>query len=406
MRKSSTAINNLRGFAILMIVAFHSSMAYLSALPTVQPVFDAPPYAWTASPIIDANRFIGIDIFCASQFLYLMQLMFFVSGLFVWRSIERKGPASFLSDRLVRLGVPFVLGTFVLMPLAYYPVFRLTAADPSWAAFARAWTALPFWPSGPMWFLWFLLVLDAIAAGLQCVWPERIDGVARFAAAIRRRPGALFAALVAASLLTYLPLARIFTPWDWREFGPFSLQPALAPQYALYFFAGAIVGAGDLNRGVLDCDGSLARHAGRWMIGALAAFIVWLLAMGLVTQDPAHPWPAVQIVADVALVLFAAAAAVGLLGWFLKFAAEPRPLLGAIAANGYGLYLFHYFFVLWVQYLLLGVSMFAPVKAFVVFCISVAASWLVSESICRFDLGRRILRGQRQLKLQASRAAE
>src|SRR5690348_15542364 len=108
MSKSSSAINNLRGFALLMIVAFHSCTAYLSALPTTQPKFDVAPYAWLASPIVDANRFIGIDIFCALLFLQLMQVMFFVSGLFVWRSIERKGAAGFLADRALRLGLPFV----------------------------------------------------------------------------------------------------------------------------------------------------------------------------------------------------------------------------------------------------------------------------------------------------------
>jgi Acyltransferase family len=214
MPKFSAAIDNLRGFAILMIVAFHSCMAYLNALPDTPPSFDAPPYAWTASPIIDHNRFIGIDIFCALQFLYLMQLMFFVSGLFVWRSMERKRTVRFLSDRLLRLGVPFVLGTFGLMPLAYYPVFLLTAADPSWTGFVRAWKALPFWPSGPMWFLWFLLALDAVAAGIQRIFPDGIGALAHIAATIRNGPAFLFAGLGVVSLLTYLPLAQIFTPWD------------------------------------------------------------------------------------------------------------------------------------------------------------------------------------------------
>lgn len=38
---------------------------------------------------------------------FFMPLLFFVSGLFVWRSLERKGVAGFLLGRLTRLGIPF-----------------------------------------------------------------------------------------------------------------------------------------------------------------------------------------------------------------------------------------------------------------------------------------------------------
>ncbi len=47
--------------------------------------------------------------------------MFFLSGLFVWHSLERKGAARFLGDRARRLGVPFVAAFLVLAPMAYYP---------------------------------------------------------------------------------------------------------------------------------------------------------------------------------------------------------------------------------------------------------------------------------------------
>lgn len=405
MFKSSAALTNLRGFALLMIVAFHSCMAYLSALPAAQPKFDSP-HAWIASPIVDHDRWIGIDIFCALQFLYLMQVMFFVSGLFVWRSIERKGAAGFLADRAIRLGLPFILGTGLLMPATYYAVFRLTAVDPSFAAFVSAWSDLPFWPSGPMWFLWFLLALDAAAAGVRQFAPQRIDALVRFAAFLRSTPASLFVTLVAVSLALYLPLARVLTPWDWREFGPFSFQPLFAPQYALYFLAGVVLGAGDIERGILGVEGSLARRSRVWGSAALLCFVAWLCAMGVITQSRTEPPSVVQILADVAVVLFAATAAMGLLGLFLKFAHRQRPLLGAIAANGYGVYFFHYFFVLWTQYLLLGVNVFAPLKAFTVFVVSISLSWAVSELLCQTAVGRRILRGQRQVRAELPSAAE
>ena len=109
MSKTSLALANLRGYAIVMVVAFHSSIAYLGSQPDAALPFDAPPHGWTVNPIVDSDRWFGFDLFCALQYVYLMHLMFFLSGLFVWPSLLRKGSRAFLQDRFLRLGVPFLL---------------------------------------------------------------------------------------------------------------------------------------------------------------------------------------------------------------------------------------------------------------------------------------------------------
>src|SRR5262245_52197205 len=96
--KLNRALSNLRGFAIVMVVAFHSCIAYLSTQPDAALPFDSPPYGWRANPIVDSARWLGFDLFCAFTYLYLMQLMFFLSGLFVWPSLSRKGGRKFLYD--------------------------------------------------------------------------------------------------------------------------------------------------------------------------------------------------------------------------------------------------------------------------------------------------------------------
>jgi len=90
MPKASLPLGNLRGVAILWILAFHCVSAYIVNQPPHALPFDAPPYDWRAFPIIDDQRWLGFDLFCAFAFLFLMQLMFFLSGVFVWPSIERR----------------------------------------------------------------------------------------------------------------------------------------------------------------------------------------------------------------------------------------------------------------------------------------------------------------------------
>ncbi len=227
MHGSSTALSNLRAFVILIVVAFHSVLAYQGHSPAASAPFDDPPYLWLATPIIDSDRWFGFDLFCAFQYDYLMHFMFFLSGLFVWPSLKRRGSGPFLYERFMRLGVPFVLGVYLLMPIAHYPVYRVTATDPSWSAFWQHWTALPFWTSGPLWFLWFLLVLNAIAAGLYRIAPATGEFLGRLSAAGNAYPGRYYFGLVAISALAYLPLAAVFAPWDWVRFGPIQLSAEL-----------------------------------------------------------------------------------------------------------------------------------------------------------------------------------
>ena len=190
-----------------------------------------------------------------------MSLMFFLSGLFVPSSLARKGSITFLSDRFFRIGLPLVLVVVLLMPVTYYPTYLVTAADPSVSAYWQHWTALPFWPCGPQWFLWQLLALNVLAAGAASLRARR---GASASAGWRRRPAPIRSGSSPRSLplsaLAYVPLALIYSPWDWKSYGPFSFQLSRPLHYLVYFFAGCAVGAYGLDRGLLASDGALARH--------------------------------------------------------------------------------------------------------------------------------------------------
>src|SRR6201996_7113055 len=173
--RTSLALANLRGVTILIVLAFHALLAYLNWIPVTGSGFDSPPYDWRAFPIVDSHRFFGFDLFCAWQDVYLMALMFFLSGLFVRPSLRRKKSWGFLRDRVLRLGLPFVFGVLVLVPLALYPAYRVTATDPSFSGYWDAWRALPFWTNGPLWFLWQLLALNGIVAGLHRLAPHAVE---------------------------------------------------------------------------------------------------------------------------------------------------------------------------------------------------------------------------------------
>jgi peptidoglycan/LPS O-acetylase OafA/YrhL len=392
--QSSLALSNLRGLVILIVVAFHSVLAYLGSLGPAAFAFDDPPYKWRAFPIVDSHRWFGFDIFCAWQDVYLMALMFFLSALFTWPSLARKGSRKFLVDRILRLGVPFVFALLVVMPLALYPVYRLTAIDPSVAAYAQHLLALPFWPNGPMWFLWLLLALTVVAAGLHRFVPQWVELVARCSASAAVRPGRYFVGLATACVLAYVPLALAFTPWDWSDHGPFALQLSRPLLYAVFYLAGLGIGAYGLERGLLAPDGLLARRWGVWLAGSLAAFLLWMGLTGLAMIYHTAPL-GLQVVVDISYALACASGCFFVMAACLRFVTLRSRLLASLADNAFGIYLLHYVFVVWLQYALLGIALLAIGKAAIVFGGALLLAWGAAIAMRLVPIGSRLVGAER-----------
>ena len=373
--RASLALDNLRAFVILLVLSFHSVLAYLDFLPASPFPFDQPPYLWRAFPIVDHVRWFGFDLFCAWQDVFLMSLFFFLSGLFVWPSLERKGAQIFLHDRALRLGIPFALVVALLMPLANYPTYLQTATDPSVMAFWRHWLALPFWPCGPMWFLWLLLAADFVAAGLHQYAPRGVDALIRFSSGAGDRPARYFAVLLIASTITYVPLAVVFTPSAWAAFGPFGFQLSRPLHYFVYFLAGLGLGACGIERGLFAREGPLVRHWVVWLFAAPGLLLLWMGLTALTMTDGGSTSLGLQALADLSFVLACFGSCFAVLALVLRFAGIRLRALAGLKRDAFGIYLIHYVFVVWLQYALLGVGLFGTVKGAIVFGGTLLLSW-------------------------------
>jgi hypothetical protein len=371
---SSRALSNLRAFVILIVLGFHSMLAYLGSLNAAPFAFNVSPYEWRAFPIVDSHRWFGFDVFCAWQDVYLMALMFFLSALFTRPSLARKGTSRFLGDRLLRLGVPFAFAVVVVMPIALYPTYRVTATDPGLLAYGRSLLALPFLPNGPMWFLWQLIALTLLAACLHRWAPRWVDRLAHWSSGAATRPGRYFIGLAGASILAYVPLALAFTPWTWSEHGPFALQLSRPLLYAVFYLAGLGVGADGLEGGLLATSGMLARRWARWVTGALGAFVLWM-GLTALAMNEATPPAVLQVAVDVSFAVACASGCFCVLAVCLRFGAARLRILDSLANNAFGIYVLHYVFVVWLQYALLGVALFAIAKATIVFTGTLALAW-------------------------------
>src|SRR5581483_119730 len=202
------ALGYLRAFVTVLVVAHHAVLAYCSFSPPPPPSLIAQPRLWLAFPVTDPHKWAGFDVLVGINDIFFMSLMFFLSGLFVWHSLQRKGAGKFVRDRALRLGVPFLVAAAVIGPLSYVPTY-LQMTGPH-DGFVRQWLGLGIWPAGPAWFVWVLLAFDCIAAGLLLVWPRWGEKLGGALSGVLRRPFACFAVVAAVSMIAYLPLLLTF----------------------------------------------------------------------------------------------------------------------------------------------------------------------------------------------------
>ena len=369
----SIAIGYLRAVIIVAVVAVHSVLAYCSFAP-LQILFGAKSDLWEAYPMVDGRRWVGFDPIVGLTDPFAMSLMFFLSGLFVWNSLQRKGIARFGRERATRLGLPFAVAVAFLAPAAYYPTYLATGGSPPLKTFLRHWLSLGEWPSGPPWFIWILLAYDFLAVGFFLMMPQLGDRPSRLYARVFCTPTRFFWTVTAVSGIAYIPMALAFGAGRWTVWGPFMFPTSRLAHYAVWFFAGLYAGVYGIHRGVIAPDGALAQNWLRWLGWAWAAYgaVVVVTHPAIRTTLPPF-WR--ELVAAILWVQSCTAGTLCLLAVFLRFGRTRIRIMDNLCQNSYGIYLVHYVFVIWLQYFLLRAPLAALAKGSIVFLGALGLSW-------------------------------
>jgi hypothetical protein len=362
------AFDYLRTFAVVLVLYHHAILAY-----TTYAFIDFENPIANSSPVVNAQRWIGFDLMVAFNETFFMPLLFFVSGMFVWQSLVKKGGLNYLGGRLIRLGLPFVTGVLFLIPLAYYPAQRqlglITGVATSYGAFWLVMVRSGFGTAGPLWFLWLLLVFNGLAALLYRVSPSPGGFIRKPSIIVFDHPVGLFGALLCISVAAYLPCALIFGPQTWIGLGPFHVQISRLGLYLVGFFSGMAVGVRGIDRSVFRSGGLLAKRWWMWLALGLISFIVFMIM--LVVVSGMHR----TIVSELAFVVCCWATVFGIIGFFLRYAKRHVGMLDNLRENSYGIYIVHYVFVTWLQYLLLESPLHPIGKGIVVFLGALMLSW-------------------------------
>ena len=308
-------LDALRLAVVLGLVLFHSTLVFDASDPDF--------YVKNETTTEVTTVLAGLAV------VWAMPALFAVSGWASRRSLSRRSPAGFARERLLRLGVPLLVATVLLLPFPVWVRERTReGSDVSYAELYRQFFDVRLEPAegpfvvqgehfetGHLWFVVLLLawsLLLAFAAALLARWAPRVvapaglDRVGRVAS----RPGMVLLPAVGTAALCLPGLEQEYAGW---------------PRWGyLVFFAGGVLLGGDERLRV-----AVRRHAA--LAGAVGGtlFAVGLAAFLAADAAGADAFTAPDPLAVVFRALFGAAGwlfVVAILGgldrWALRRAAS------------------------------------------------------------------------------------
>ena len=334
--------DHLRAALVILVVLHHVAMVYGG----IQPFY----YLETPASL---TAFIVPMIFVLLNQGWFMGALFLLAGYFTPGSYDRKGAGTYLTDRLIRLGIPLIVFYFVLSPISGIGYFLMsgTTAGLTWQTF---WGAYPdLIGLGPLWFVAMLLIFDFGYVGWRLLAKKRVSGSTSESSTPTYLGIVLF--VLALALVSYL--VRIAIP-----LGKSVLDfPTLAylPQYISFFVIGTIAYHRDWLRrlpGRMGVVGFVIAMLATFTLFALG-FLSFLKALeNAAPQIP--PWgfgtwqSAVYVLWDS---IFAVGMMMAAITFFRRFFNKESKFGTFLAQQSYAVYVIHIPIVVFLAYALRGI---------------------------------------------------
>ena len=320
------ALDAVRGFALLLGVAFHAALSFVPGLPPgIWAMVDNSP-----SPFLADAGFV--------THVFRMSLFFFIAGFFGRMLYHKLGARGFWVNRGKRIAVPLVAGWIILAPLVMYVwsvgVSKATGGAPP------PMPPLPadFFPLFHLWFLYQLLLLYVAVIAIRAI-ALRLDAAGKLRALADRLVHASISSMLGVFVLG-IPLAAalMWQPfwiyWSGIPTPDMSLIPKIP---ATVGFGTAFIFGWLVNRS----SGSLEAMAKRWqqhlLFGVIATGYLLVVVKSTVIAEPGTTKS-----------MFAYAFGVAVWGWVLgltgaalRFLSNYSAVRRYVADASYWIYLAH-----------------------------------------------------------------
>ncbi|ARS40640.1 hypothetical protein CA265_13615 [Sphingobacteriaceae bacterium GW460-11-11-14-LB5] len=382
-------IDYLRSTITVLVVAHHAALAY-----TTFSVFNKDAYILSTHPVVDHGRWALLDGMVSFNDTFFMSLMFFLGGLFFFSGIDKKGYLSFIKDKIFRLLIPFLLLGTVLMLLAYFPSFYLMRVNTNIWTYVQDFFTTEAWPVGPPWFLWLLFVFNFVAASFHQLFYGGKNSALQLNLNKNRTTVGLFLILFLTGLLAYLPMAGYFGPYSWTGIGPFDFQLSRLILYFAYFAIGAVVGKLAISEGVFAEKSLTVKYYRLWCLLALLAFGAFLYSTDVLNKAVDQKLLSSNQNAMISNILFVLCCTLTFLAFvtsYSKLVVKKIAWWDSLSSHAYLIYLVHFVYVTWLQFLLLSFNIPAGFKFLIVFVLSLGLSWATAYLLRKMPLVKKYL---------------
>ncbi len=318
-----------------------------------------------------------------------MGFFFLLAGYFTPRSYDRKGGTSFLRDRIIRLGLPWLVYSLLLEPLVVYIAKGLPGSF--WSFYPTYLHWVDSIADGPIWFVELLLYFSILYAAWRALARSRPQA----ASGTGTVPGyrAIFGFILGLGLLSFV--VRIWWPQYYQP-SPFNLPAGYLLQYVCFYVLGIVA----YRRNWLF---TLTPRMGRdWsLIALLATLPFYGVAIPYVLGGgTAGGQPGIELAGGFHWLSFAYAlwesfvivgVCIGLLVLFRTRLNHQGRLAKGLAASVYTVYLIHPLVLVGFSYAFHVVTLYPLLKWGIAVLITIPLCFLISGVIRKIPLLNRAL---------------
>lgn len=219
-------IDNVRTFLTILVLLHHIMIVYAGSGSWI--------YTERRQDLV--TEIVG-SIFCAVNQAFFMGLFLLISAYFVPGAYDRKGARRFWKDRLLRLGIPLLVYSWLVQPPFVYWFLRTTEGlhGSLWDFYPRYFSYGNLIGAGPLWFIETLLIFTLFYALWRQVARWRPVELPLQTSFPSNRSLALFALLMALGSFG----VRLKFPMGWY-YAPLNLQIPFFAQYIAMFIVGLL----------------------------------------------------------------------------------------------------------------------------------------------------------------------
>jgi glucans biosynthesis protein C len=370
-------LDYLRTALILLIVLEHASVAYTSAAKLN--FFSCKDSIWLiADPNAVQDLLRGIRAF---RIPFVIPLLFFISGLFVDAGIRKYGIAGYMRRRLVRIGIPLLIIAFILSPLTHYLPCILTwrKVDPTHFFFNEFFSGRWYIVHG--WFLWMLLVFEAITLSCRGLFSQTFAGIGRTVIRIAmEKPSRIYGFLFTCSYVGYAVGIALIHPkfaihWEVLS-GPFFFLERMYLVDFSFFLLGVNLGQSYGTEQFKKIEETMFASPFKWISISCAVLLTTALLPVSETRSfftlLHDPLLHLNLMTAPALCVLLSMASLSV---FRKYVNVRSTFLQSLSKASYTIYIFHFIICVWTEYFLLPFNASAYLKLGISFVTAVLASW-------------------------------